>query len=204
MKSTVEVHFDSRAPKRTLAIHSLKPEMSQIKIKMNEVQFSSQLSFQEFFKASLVLNYRRPIMMLFTVLGGFMFVTAILFYLGFSRQFGQMPLVQLFLSVYFLVLLPLLIYFRSRKSYGVQSRVAERMSWTVDGEWIAIKGESFETKMTWDKIRQVVETKDVFLIYQSKVQANIVSKREMSPAQVQGFRYFVKGVLGLKHKLRAD
>lgn len=171
---------------------------------MNEVQFSSQLSFQEFFKASLLLNYRRPIMVLFTVVGGFMFVTAILFYLGFSRQFGQMPLVQLFLSVYFLVLLPLLIYFRSRKSYGTQSRVSERMSWTVDGEWIAIKGETFETKMTWDKIRQVVETKDVFLIYQSKVQANIVSKREMSPAQVQGFRDVVKGVLGMKHKLRAD
>lgn len=143
-------------------------------------------------------------MIFFTVVGVVMLVSALLFYAGFDWQFGKMPLVQLIFGLYFLVLLPLLIYFKSRKSFNAKSRVAERMAWTVDPEWITVRSESFETKMTWDKVQRVVETKEVFLVYQNKLAANIVSKREMSRAQLTAFRKIVGGVLGLKHQLRAD
>ena len=133
-----------------------------------------------------------------------MLVSALLFYAGLGWQFGNMPLLQLFIGLYFLVMLPLLIYFKCWKDFSKKSRITERMEWIVDGKWIAIKAESFETKMTWDKIYQAIELKDVFLVYQSKLQANIISKRDMSREQVQGFRAVVKGVLSLKHKLRVD
>ncbi len=117
---------------------------------------------------------------------------------------GRIFYAQLFLGIYFLLFLPALIYFKCRNAFRTKNRFTERIVWTVDFEWIAMKGESFETKMTWDKIYQVVETKEVFLVYQTKLQANIISKREMSQEQVQGLRKVVKGILALRHKLRVD
>ena len=143
-------------------------------------------------------------MIVLTVVGALMLVMAPVFYNGYGNMPGRMPYAQLFLGLYFLVFLPGLIYFKCRKAFNAKNRITEHMAWTVDHEWIALKGESFESKMTWDKIHKVVETKEVFLVYQNKLMANIISKREMSREQLQGFRDVVKGVLQLKHTLRAD
>ncbi len=171
---------------------------------MEPIHFTSQLSLHEYVKASFYTTYRRPVMVFFTLVGAFMLVTSLLFYAGLGWQFGRMPLVQLFLGLYFLVLLPVLIYVKCKSNFNAKNRFTERMEWVVDDEWFAMKGETFESKMTWDKVHQVVETKEVFLIYQSKILAHILSKREMSREQVQGFRGVVSGVLGMKKKLRTD
>jgi YcxB-like protein len=169
---------------------------------MEQLKFYSQMDFPAFVKANFILSYKRPAMIIMSILGVFMLIMAIPYYL----ETGEMKTLiwQLILGGYFLILLPLIIYLKSKKLFHSKSRLTERMEWTVDYEWIAIKGETFESKMTWDKVYKVLETKEMFLVYQSKLVANFISKSAMSAEQVQAFRKIVKGVLGLKSKLRTD
>lgn len=143
-------------------------------------------------------------MVILTIFGLLLIALAPVLHMYYDGRFKSIVTSQLVLGLYFSVFIPALIYFKCRSNFNATNRFTERMAWTVDHEWINIKGDTFESKMTWDKIHRVLETKEVFLIYQSKLLAHILSKREMSQGQVQGFRSVVKGVLGLKHKLRED
>ncbi|MBI1228408.1 MAG: hypothetical protein GC192_24450 [Bacteroidetes bacterium] len=171
---------------------------------MNQINFRSQLTFREFLKASFYISYRQPAMLFIAIFGLFILVSPLIYHLAGVEPNGKMTLLKLALGLYLLAFVPLIIYFKCRRAFNSKSRVVEPMDWMVDYEWINVKGTSFETKMTWEKVLKVLETKEFFFVYQSKIQANIISKREMSPAQIQGFRSIVKGILGLKDKLRED
>ncbi len=171
---------------------------------MQNLEFTSKLDFKEYLKANYLINYSRPFMVIMTILGMILILMG-LFNLGFHGNLTDKQLwFQLVLGLYFVFFIPSILYFKSKKNFNGPGRLTERMLWTTDPEWITVKGESFETKMTWDKMIKVIENKDVFLVYQSKLMAHIVSKKEMTAAQRVGFRNIVKGVLNLKHKLLND
>ncbi len=171
---------------------------------MQNLEFTSKLDFKEYLKANYLINYSRPFMVIMTILGVILTLMG-LFNLGFHGNLTDKQLwFQLVLGLYFVFFIPSILYFKSKKNFNGPGRLTERMFWAIDPEWITVKGESFETKMTWDKMIKVIENKDVFLVYQSKLMAHIVSKKEMTAAQRVGFRNIVKGVLNLKHKLLND
>lgn len=171
---------------------------------MQNLEFTSKLDFKEYLRANYSINYSRPFMIILTVFGVILILIG-LFNLAYSGNMMDRHLwFQLVFGIYFVFFIPIIIYFKSKKNFTSPGRLAERMFWTIDPEWITVKGESFETKMTWDKMVKVIENKNVFLIYQSKLMAHIVSKKEMTVAQRVGFRNIVKGVLNLKHKLLND
>jgi len=171
---------------------------------MQNLEFTSKLDFKEYLRANYSINYSRPFMIILTVLG-MILILAGLFNLAFYGNMMDKHLwFQFTLGAYFVFFIPTIIYFKSKKNFNGPGRLTERMFWTIDPEWITVKGDSFETKMTWDKMVKVIENKDVFHIYQSKLMAHIVSKKEMTAAQRVGFRNIVKGVLNLKHKLLND
>lgn len=171
---------------------------------MEQVQFNSQLTFPEYLKASFYMTYRRPIMMVLTMAGVFSLVLFIMDVGHADWHHNRYPFVYLLAAVYLLGFIPALIYFKCRKNFKAKNRLTEDMEWRIDKEWIAVTGESFETKMTWDKIYRVVETKAVFLIYHSKFMAHVVSKGNMDSGTVRAFRDLLNTMPGVGKKLRAD
>ncbi|QEC69155.1 hypothetical protein FRZ67_18225 [Panacibacter ginsenosidivorans] len=56
--------------------------------------------------------------------------------------------------------IPLLTYFTSRKNYTTNNRISEPIEYTIENSGLSIKGESFTSTLTWDKLYKVSKTKN--------------------------------------------
>lgn len=108
--------------------------------------------------------------------------------------------VVVMLTVYFVVK-----YFFKRKvaarNFHAYPMLAERMDYTFLPDTLDVKGESFTSTLTWDKIDKVVEQKDWFLIYQSAAMANLIPKSGMTATEINALRSFFSSKRELKVKL---
>ena len=97
---------------------------------------------------------------------------------------------------------PLVTYFTAKSNYKSHEHIRETITYEIDENDIALKGSSFQSSFTWDKIYGVGESKSFFLIYQSKQMANILLKRDFTPEQTIIFKEIVNAQHGIKVKLK--
>jgi hypothetical protein len=65
----------------------------------------------------------------------------------------------------------------------------ETMNLEFTQEWMNLKGESFESKLRWKIFVKFLETKNLFLLYHSKIVFNMIPKRAFnSDEEIQQFR----------------
>lgn len=167
-----------------------------------ELKVHTILTWEEFRNFNFYSLYRTPVGIFLFIVGLGMWCVVISYLLGAFPTASDFPWLQLLFAVWMTLLVPIFAYTSAKKGYASNSRIKESITYEFDGKWIAIKGESFETKLTWDKIYKVVEAKQFFLIYPQKKIANILPKKDMTGKDQLSFREIVKGIPNLNHKLK--
>lgn len=145
--------------------------------------------------------YKRPMGIFLTVIGTLMWGVIILYLMGFYKIINHFPSAQLILASSITIFLPLSFIYLAKKNFTSRNRITEKLIYKINIETIEIKGETFETKLNWEKIHKVKETKNWFLIYTSKNIANILPKRTIDKDSIIHLKSLLKRVPNLKLKL---
>lgn len=166
-----------------------------------KLSFETHISWEDFKKFNFYALYGQPVGMFSLFIGAIMWF-ALGFYFMQDAPSKKFPAFQVGIALATTVLIPLFTYWNAKRNYQINSRAIERMQYEIDEEWISIKGDTFDSRMTWDKMHKVIETKSWFLIYQNKVAANIIVKKDLTTEQLATFRAIVRNVADLEAKLR--
>ena len=94
-------------------------------------------------------------------------------------------------------------YFRLKNAFYLNAKIQEEIIYIFSDEKVQTKGETFEEDFTWATVYRIKETKDWFLIYQSKFTMNMVMKKNFTKDQIAEIRQIIVNN-GVKANLRKD
>ena len=104
-----------------------------------------------------------------------------------------------------IVVLPIFFYFLSYRSIKKQldsnPRYKEQILYILNNEFIEEKGDSFAVKHFWKNLYEIVEKKNMFLIFTSKNRAILIKKSDLKQNQYQELKYLFNS-LEIKKKLK--
>lgn len=164
---------------------------------MDKVILTTKLSIEDYIKVNYhLLNRRWPIKVL-TGMGIFLILLSLINLLS-----GDNSWFLLILGLFFAMGLRVSVYFNAKSSYKSDGRISETITYEFDKENIQVIGESFNSKLTWDKIYSVTENKEWVLIWQNRQIANAVPKRDFKHGELQTLKGIIKLQSGLKNKLK--
>ncbi|AWA30476.1 hypothetical protein HYN48_10470 [Flavobacterium magnum] len=127
-------------------------------------------------------------------------VMGILEYSG-QTYFGLDPIFTL-LFAFYLIFIPVMLYIKSTRNFASNKRIQQPVIYEFTADKMFSKGERFNSELAMDSLYRIEETRDWFLVYQSKQVANLIPKREMTDADLSDLRRIFRTVPGLKLKLR--
>jgi len=109
-------------------------------------------------------------------------------------------------GLFFMVVFLPLVHALNVWSYRRRNRsVAGKHIVTLADEGIAVKGESFETRLKWDAILKASETKEFFLLYIAPRWAHFIPKVAVGPAvNLNAVRSLLQDKLGARSRLRRN
>ena len=85
-------------------------------------------------------------------------------------------------------MLPLMTYLAAKRNFKANRRISEIVQYTFDEQNLTIKGESFNSQYSWDKIHKVSQTKNWLLIWQNRQVANPIPKRDVWDGEMQDLK----------------
>jgi hypothetical protein len=157
----------------------------------------SKLSEKDFINLSFVLSYgtisMRIITGLFFLLFLFGLISVIFFPVSPVNSGGE----QVLLYAAFLFIRPIMTYFTAKKNYKANQRSSELIVYNFDTDYLSIKGESFNSEFSWDKINKVTQTKNWVFIWQTKAFANAIPKHDIWEEQIDELKEILK-----KHQVK--
>ena len=71
--------------------------------------------------------------------------------------------------------------------------MGETIEYQFYKEYLVVKGESFSTESTWDKIYKVTQTKNWVFIWQSRQAANIIPRRDIWEGDLTHLKEILEG-----------
>jgi hypothetical protein len=77
------------------------------------------------------------------------------------------------------VFISLSTFIGAKISYRSNSRIKEIIEYIFGNDYLEVKGESFSSKLTWEKIYKVTKTKHWLLIWQNRQIANVIPLRDI-------------------------
>lgn len=165
---------------------------------MEKIILTTKLSFNDFIKVSYHLTYRKLSMKINTGIG----LLVLLIIISSTSSFTEFSWFLLFFGLFISFGQPIMIYFSAKKNYMSNGRISETIIYEFDKECIQITGDSFNSKLTWDKIYKMTENKDWVLIWQSRQTASVIPKRDFKNGELLIFKDIVNAQSGLKNKLK--
>ncbi|MFM2291398.1 MAG: hypothetical protein RIS29_1211 [Bacteroidota bacterium] len=162
---------------------------------MNNISVNTQLTQQQYINVLYLLNYRRFAAYTSHMVGLMFMLSSVALF----ATTGETMFSTFIIGGLVFLLNPALVYLNGVKSFKLpNNRVTEPLTFTFTPEQFSIKGETFVTEMTWNKLYKVVETKNWLLIYQNKGMANVLPKSAIS-AELPEIRRII-GLTGIKYK----
>ncbi len=157
-----------------------------------KIKLQTQLSWEDIKNFNFYILYRRGTTIFITIIGVIMLLFALSYFLGFFSTLSKPPIGQLLMGLVFTIGLPLFTIYSARKQFNSTGRFNEKITYTFDKVWIEIIGESFETKITWEKLHKVRETDKWFLLFANKNMAHIIPKDSLSNLQISSLRTIIR------------
>jgi hypothetical protein len=142
-----------------------------------------------------LLFYKKPWSIIITIIGLTMLVLSILYFMGYHMTLDKPPFAQLIIGL-ITIFIPVSIFKSARKAFSSHGRIQERMIYEFTLDKIIITGETFKTEMDWTKLYKIQELKDWILIYNTKLNANVIPKESFGEELIE----FKKLVLDNKTK----
>jgi hypothetical protein len=138
-----------------------------------EIIITSRLIFKDYLKFNFSHITSQPIFIyLFLVV---IIPNALYGIADFSHSLLNTTLGTIFLFLF--LLLPFITYISSKSHFNSNKRLTENIVYIINEDTISIKGESFNSMLTWNKVYKTRETKNAFLVYESNLSALIIPKR---------------------------
>ena len=159
---------------------------------MEKIRIESKLSLKEYIRLMYRLTYRKPMVIIISLIGFFMLILSALYFLGLYRSTDQPPYSQLAAGLFVSLVLPFSVYRAAKRQFNSNERLKELIVYEFNPEHIQITGESFRSELTWSKTHKIIEISDWIIIYQSKLVANVIPRRCFEPHQLDIFRNLVK------------
>ena len=158
---------------------------------------NSSLTKAQYISASLVIRYRRITTLVYSLLG--------IFFLGFAVyskvQFPEMDVTSEFIIAFAFLILPVVrTYFSAMINFNSNQRLTEPTQYIFSDDNLCIKGESFTTQFTWEKVYKVTQTKNWVFVWQNRLVANPISKQDISTDQILELRAIL-AMHGVKNNL---
>ena len=101
---------------------------------------------------------------------------------------GDFSVSRILTPLFVLAFLPAVTYFTSAKNYLSNKRISETIEYKFEKDYLVIKGESFNSQLTWDKIHKVTLTKNWLLIFQTKQSANAINRTDIWDGEIDEFK----------------
>lgn len=116
---------------------------------------------------------------------------------GYYLHFLPVPKPQIYqytTLILITVVQPITIYWTIKRNYDSSNHLREHLEIELSQSEIKIQGESFYTKIKWEKIFKIDEEPNWFLIYQNNLSAIIIPRKEFSSAQVEEFKTILTAI----------
>ncbi len=160
----------------------------------------TKLNLEEYTKLIFTLTYRKPWTIFVTSLGIFMLTLGFLSYFGIMSEKENMTFQFIFGSV-LTFLTPYKVYATAKRNFNSNQRLQEEIEYEFTSEKMKIKGESFNSELEWNKTNRIEELKKWFLIFQSKIIANLIPKENLTELEIEEMRKIFTEQKNLKLKL---
>jgi hypothetical protein len=165
---------------------------------MEKLTVTTQLTIDDFVRVNFHLLYRKISIKFLTGIGVFLLLSALFLLIaqGYFSWFATL------FALLLIVGYPAQVYFGARQNYKSNARISEKIIYEFDEEFIQLTGESFTTKLTWEKIYRVTENKDWILIWPNRQLANVIPKTAFKEEELKAFKEIVNLQKGIKNKLK--
>jgi hypothetical protein len=158
------------------------------------IKITTKLSFEEYISINYHMFYSRWVSKVINAFGLFyalLLVISIVFN-GSFRWFFIFPV------VIFLLGPRVEIYLRSKRNYKSDATIGESIEYQFCNDEIIVTGQSFSSRLSWNTIYKVSETKEWVLIWQNKLVAYPIPKRNIRGDDLKSFREIVNNHKTLK------
>ncbi len=108
------------------------------------------------------------------------------------KEFWYFGILGLLYAFILFVHFPYMINKRANDNYKTQKGYESDINYVINNEEIIVKGNSFESKHTWDFIFQTMELNNIFVLYANKLTASIIPKRCIVEDTLVAFRELIK------------
>ncbi|MEY4902926.1 MAG: hypothetical protein RLZZ292_741 [Bacteroidota bacterium] len=144
----------------------------------------TKLSEKDYINVTFVLLYSKPFMKFFMGTIAFAIISSLLVAIYFPITSYSQRLIPIVIGL----IMPLTAYFSAKKSYAAYPRISETIEYQFEEDNLVIKGESFNSQLTWDKIYKVTQKKNWLLIWQNSQMANIIPQRDLLEGQIKDLK----------------
>lgn len=163
----------------------------------------TKITFKEYVKLLYGLIYKKPIMKLLVAFAFLMLIWIII------AQFDILsipkPTFYQYITLSLIsVVQPIVIYSSIWTNYYSSNHLKEKLAIEFDHTTIQVTGDSFFTKLTWEKTYKVVEVEKWFLIYQNNFSAIIIPKKSFTNEQLEKFKQLLKSIPIIDLDLKED
>lgn len=166
----------------------------------------TKIEFNEYLKLMFFLTYRKGWYIFLSVIGVVFFVNSTL---SFTEIFkvnstidNDNTLSEFVFGILIVFLLPFLMYLRFKSTYFSNARIQEPIVYEFLNDQMKITGESFNSEADWSKTNKIEETRKWFLIYESKLSAHLIPKRNLSQEQIIDLRKILEALKDVRVKLK--
>ena len=140
----------------------------------------TRITEKDFINGNFILLFGKKWMKIALVFFLFYFIQAVVS----SVLSPRIHVAQILIPVIAIVLLFCTTYFTSKKSFATNQMIREPIEYHVGAENLSLKGESFNSQISWEKVHKVTLQKNWLLVWHSSQSANVIPKRDISEDQL--------------------
>jgi hypothetical protein len=144
----------------------------------------TKLTKDEYVKATLTVILNRTYTLYFFIFVSIVVIVNIIS----SVARGQAVIATILPPVLIFSAYILVIYFSVKRGYLKNKRISESIEYTFEENRLIIRGESFNSELSWDKINKVTLTKNWLLIWQTKISANAIPRKDISESDLANLK----------------
>lgn len=157
---------------------------------MENFTITTQLTTKEFAKVMIIGLYKKPGLILATLLGIYYIITFLLDGFKIVNFYQEVPYFEIAISL-FLLLSPTIITLIAVRQFNSNISFKNGIKYTFDDNGFLVEGSTFKGEFSWNHIVKIKEIDNFLLLYHAKNTGNYIDKRKLTLHQID----FIKSKL---------
>lgn len=150
---------------------------------MQEFSITTHLTTKDYTKIMFTGLYKRPVYILATVLGLYLFTTAFLDIFGIIEWYSETPIYETALGL-FLIASPTIIAVAAIQQFKSNPNFKDSITYTFGEDLVCCKAATFKTEFLWSNILKQKEMGNYLVLYQTKKTGIFIDKTQLTSEQI--------------------